>query len=157
MLGVRRVGITGAASDLQRRGLIGYHRGEITVLDRAGLEDAACGCYVADHRLTTGCSTDRSPAWTCRGSNTTFASAQTVAKASPTMIYRREWEIDMIAAPIATLESACFGGICPFHSRCARYAAVSQSEADPHTLVTCLEGESFPLFVELETVADDAA
>jgi CRP-like cAMP-binding protein len=48
MLGVRRVGISGAASDLQRRGLIGYHRGEITVLDRAGLEGAACGCYAAD-------------------------------------------------------------------------------------------------------------
>jgi CRP-like cAMP-binding protein len=50
MLGVRRVGITGAAGDLQRRGLIGYHRGEITVLDRGGLEGAACGCYAADRQ-----------------------------------------------------------------------------------------------------------
>lgn len=31
-----------------RRGLIRYHRGEITVLDRAGLEAAACSCYASD-------------------------------------------------------------------------------------------------------------
>jgi CRP-like cAMP-binding protein len=48
MLGVRRVGITNAASALQRSGLIEYHRGELTVLDRRGLEAAACGCYAAD-------------------------------------------------------------------------------------------------------------
>lgn len=50
MLGVRRVGITAAAGDLQRRGLIAYRRGELEVLDRAGLEAAACSCYDADRR-----------------------------------------------------------------------------------------------------------
>lgn len=48
MLGVRRVGITGAAGALQRAGLIEYHRGEITVIDRRGLEAAACSCYATD-------------------------------------------------------------------------------------------------------------
>jgi CRP-like cAMP-binding protein len=50
MLGVRRVGITVAAGALQRAGLIEYHRGELTVLDREGLEAAACGCYATDRR-----------------------------------------------------------------------------------------------------------
>jgi CRP-like cAMP-binding protein len=48
MLGVRRVGITAAAGLLQRGGLIEYHRGELKVLDRPGLEAAACGCYGGD-------------------------------------------------------------------------------------------------------------
>ncbi len=51
MLGMRRVGITTAASALQRSGLIDYHRGNITVLDRAGLEAAACSCYAAERRM----------------------------------------------------------------------------------------------------------
>ncbi|WP_089086318.1 Crp/Fnr family transcriptional regulator [Aquitalea magnusonii] len=46
ILGVRRVGITRAAGWLQDQGLIGYHRGVISILDRPGLQQAACSCYV---------------------------------------------------------------------------------------------------------------
>ncbi|MFH7044885.1 Crp/Fnr family transcriptional regulator [Paucibacter sp. JuS9] len=48
MLGVRRVGVTAAAGAMQRAGLIRYHRGDIQVLDRPGLEAAACSCYASE-------------------------------------------------------------------------------------------------------------
>ena len=44
-LGVRREGITEAARKLQNAGLITYHRGRITVIDRLGLEALCCECY----------------------------------------------------------------------------------------------------------------
>ncbi len=51
MLGVRRVGVTVAAGELQQSGLIRYHRGEVTVLDRPALTARACSCYAADRQL----------------------------------------------------------------------------------------------------------
>jgi hypothetical protein len=45
MLGVRRPSVSVAASILQRAGLIRYSRGLVDVVDRAGLESAACECY----------------------------------------------------------------------------------------------------------------
>ena len=50
MLGVRRVSISKAAGALQRSGLIEYHRGDFTVLDRSGLEAAACSCYTTNRK-----------------------------------------------------------------------------------------------------------
>ncbi|MEO8157958.1 MAG: Crp/Fnr family transcriptional regulator [Betaproteobacteria bacterium] len=50
MLGVRREGVTEAAGHLQNAGLIHYHRGQITVLDRPKLEERVCECYAVVKR-----------------------------------------------------------------------------------------------------------
>ena len=52
MLGVRREGVTVSAGNLQKQGVINYHRGEITVLDRAKLEALCCECYAAVRKET---------------------------------------------------------------------------------------------------------
>lgn len=64
MLGVRREGITEAAGNLQRAGLISYRRGHVTVLKRTGLESRACECYNVVkkefHRLLSDAGTAKS-------------------------------------------------------------------------------------------------
>jgi len=52
MLGVRREGVTEAAGKLQKLGVIDYHRGHITVLDRAKLEQLSCECYAVVKKET---------------------------------------------------------------------------------------------------------
>lgn len=52
MLGVRREGVTEAATRLRNAGLLEYRRGSITVLDRPGLEQRACECYAVVKRET---------------------------------------------------------------------------------------------------------
>jgi hypothetical protein len=57
MLGVRREGVSGASHELQELGIVRYRRGHVSVLDRLGLERAACEWYGApraDYALPLG-------------------------------------------------------------------------------------------------------
>ncbi|MHB1870565.1 MAG: Crp/Fnr family transcriptional regulator [Steroidobacteraceae bacterium] len=77
MLGVRRAGGTRAASSLRKRKLMQYSRGKLAILDRRGLEAAACECHAADkqtyHRVLSRARAHRSaaranhPEWSCCG------------------------------------------------------------------------------------------
>ena len=51
MLGVRRPSVTEVLQHLEERGLVRNHRGMVTLVDRAGMEEASCECYrvVANH------------------------------------------------------------------------------------------------------------
>jgi hypothetical protein len=54
MLGVRRVGITTAAAEFRRNGLIEYRRGEMKILNRPALMKASCSCYLQNRKIYTG-------------------------------------------------------------------------------------------------------
>jgi CRP-like cAMP-binding protein len=53
MLGMRRTTVTLLAQELQKRGVLRYSRGRITILDRAALEAGACECYEVIRKLST--------------------------------------------------------------------------------------------------------
>jgi CRP-like cAMP-binding protein len=53
MLAVRRTTVTLLAQELQKRGILRYSRGRITILDRAALEARACECYEVIRKLST--------------------------------------------------------------------------------------------------------
>lgn len=63
LLGVRREGVTGSALKLQKAGLIQYHRGHVSVLDRAGLEARSCECYSVVRQAYDRLSVDAATHW----------------------------------------------------------------------------------------------
>jgi CRP-like cAMP-binding protein len=60
MLGANRPTVTVVAGTLQKAGLITYHRGRVTILDREKLESASCECYRAATNLLQGVTSARS-------------------------------------------------------------------------------------------------
>jgi len=82
MLGVRREGITGAALELQRTGLIRYGRGRMQVIDRRGLEAHSCECYAVVQKAYERLRCD-SPSWPRSAVLRTTAAARTNTTARP--------------------------------------------------------------------------
>ena len=66
-------------------------------------------------------------------------------------------EVPVVPAPAPRDVPACFGVVCPRHGLCARYAAVTVSAVDPLTLVTCRDGDRFPLFIAIVVQRTEAA
>ena len=62
MLGANRPTVTVVAGTLQKAGLIKYHRGRVTILDRENLEAASCECYRAATSLLESVTSARSRA-----------------------------------------------------------------------------------------------
>ena len=58
MLDVRRAGVSEVAFTLQRSGLIEYHRGQITIQDRKGLEASAVNAIKAPNKSSGACLAD---------------------------------------------------------------------------------------------------
>jgi hypothetical protein len=73
MLGVRRVGVTEAATALQRQHLIEYSRGSIKILDHAGLEAASCSCYAVVRDMHDGVASRKPAVASAPGAAATLA------------------------------------------------------------------------------------
>jgi CRP-like cAMP-binding protein len=124
MLGARRPTVSAAAGQLKRAGLIRYRRGRVEVLDRAGLEAAACECYAAiaeayRHHLGTGPgpSSDRPPPTGGRGQGrrASKATAAQPARGAPGAVARPAagGSHDLRAAGDADQVRACPPGTHP--------------------------------------------
>lgn len=103
LLGVRREGVTEAASSLQRAGLLRYARGRIRVLDRTGLEHRTCECYTVVRReYTTAAGTTHAPAArSARLKPPTFGNVGHRTDSGGRYVHDRVTMISLHPAPIA--------------------------------------------------------